>query len=135
MVYFLSSKNGMVDIHEMKLGNSIFITYVSAMLGLASVIGLSSEIGGNSGFIKFLKFFGCNSLIIMVTHNEFGIIDMLGKGMAYLNLNQLTTDFLVFVCVMLLELLFVKYIGIKLDGFIKEKSAKFSIQFTTMLRR
>ena len=123
VVYFLSNKNGIVDIHEMKLGRNIFVTYITSMLGLVSTIGLSAELGSNSIFVNLLKFFGCNSIVIMVTHNEFGIINVLGKSIAYLGLSQLTTDFLVFGCVMLLELVFVKYIGIKSDVFIKGKAS------------
>lgn len=67
--WFLSKKNGGVDLHFMVLGNEL-LYFMAALLGSAGIILISCGIRKAAAFpvLRLLQFYGKNSLIVMMTH-------------------------------------------------------------------
>lgn len=100
---FLSQQNSLVDLHYLIINNA-FLYYITSIIGSLSILSLCK----NLKLLKVLSFYGINSLVIMVTHLYFPVINIARKiaGLLIPNIlfnSKYFIDFISLGIVMILE--------------------------------
>lgn len=85
VLYFTGLMNGIVDLHYVITGNKL-LYYLNATMGSLALVFLSLFIDDKlKGLRNILRFFGCHSLFVMITHIDFMILYLAEKTAFFLS--------------------------------------------------
>lgn len=102
---FLSILNGFVDLNNLVFNNKL-LYIINSLLGSISLLLLLKKLNSN---IRILSYFGANSLVMFVTHNN---IIYFTREFISPNFHGYYTGFILFLVILIVETILIKIINL-----------------------
>lgn len=116
---FLGISNGLVDIHNVMLGENAMITIIVGLILSFFFIALCSEFETAKYLVRFLVFVGTNSLFVMATHNFFGIRTLGEQISSRIVRENVSGIFISFIVIVFIEVILIRLVGNRLNNRLK----------------
>ncbi len=120
IVCLVGKNNGNIDIHDLYLGNNIFVFLMVAFIASCIMLIIFQILDKSNKVSAFLKFYGSNSLFVMVTHEFLGIDSLVKKYISMLVSDYFLCYFLSLIAVLIIEAILIILIGKNVDIYIRK---------------